>query len=135
MKIMFCHLSKQIKHLAVIGAAADDLGMQCGGWTIDWQGRKGEVTQGGTTILSAIRQTVSPETKVTFSPTAAKLQNADAVMVVVGEMPYAEMKGDRKRSGFVGGRFGVDRESKSRRGTRRHHPVFRTPAYFGCGAG
>ena len=31
-------LSKKIKHLAVVGGAADDLGMQCGGWTIDWQG-------------------------------------------------------------------------------------------------
>src|SRR5208282_4271614 len=44
-------LSKKIKHLAVVGAAADDLGIQCGGWTIDWQGRMGEVTHGGTTIL------------------------------------------------------------------------------------
>ena len=89
-------LSKQIKHLVVIGEAADDLGMQCGGWTIDWQGRKGEVTHGGTTILSAIRQAVSPETKVTFSPDGSDIQGADAVIVVTGEMPYAEMKGDRR---------------------------------------
>jgi beta-glucosidase len=88
-------LSKKIKHLAVIGAAADDLGIQCGGWTIDWQGRKGEVTHGGTTLLAAIRQTVSPDTQVTFSPDASDLKNADAVIAVVGEPPYAEMKGDR----------------------------------------
>src|ERR1017187_8629700 len=90
-------LSKQIKQLAVMGEAADDLGVQCGGWTIDWQGRKGAVTHGGTTILSAIRQAVSPETKVTFSADGSEVQNADAVIVVVGEIPYAEMKGDRKR--------------------------------------
>jgi beta-glucosidase len=89
-------LSKLIKHLVVIGEAADDLGVQCGGWTIDWQGRKGEVTHGGTTILSAIRQTVSPETKVTFSPDGSDIQGADAIIVVTGEMPYAEMKGDRR---------------------------------------
>jgi beta-glucosidase len=89
-------LSKQLKHLVVIGEAADDLGVQCGGWTIDWQGRKGEVTHGGTTILSAIRQAVSPETKVTFSPDGSDIQGADAVIVVTGEMPYAEMKGDRR---------------------------------------
>lgn len=89
-------LSKQLKHLAVIGEAADDLGGQCGGWTIDWQGRKGEVTHGGTTILSAIRQSVSPETRVTFSPDGSDIQGADAVIVVTGEMPYAEMKGDRR---------------------------------------
>ncbi|MDB6017169.1 MAG: glycoside hydrolase, family 3 domain protein [Pedosphaera sp.] len=89
-------LSKQIKQLAVVGAAADDLGSQCGGWTIDWQGRKGAVTHGGTTILAAIRQTVSAETKVTFSPEGNDLKGADAIIVVVGEAPYAEMKGDRK---------------------------------------
>jgi beta-glucosidase len=88
-------LSKRIKRLAVVGVAADDLGMQCGGWTIDWQGGRGNLTHGGTTILAAIRQTVSPETEVTFSPDAGNLKNADAVIAVVGEQPYAEMKGDR----------------------------------------
>jgi beta-glucosidase len=88
-------LAKNIKHLAVVGSAADDLGMQCGGWTIDWQGTRGNVTHGGTTLLAAIRQAVSPETQVTFSPDASDLKNADAVIVVVGELPYAEMKGDR----------------------------------------
>jgi beta-glucosidase len=89
-------LSKKIKHLVVAGAAADDLGMQCGGWTIDWQGNHGNVTHGGTTILAAIDQTVSPETKVTFSADGSDVTNADAVIVVVGESPYAEGKGDRK---------------------------------------
>ncbi len=88
-------LSKKIKHLAVVGAAADDLGMQCGGWTIDWQGTRGNVTHGGTTLLAAIKQTVSPKTQITFSPDASDLKDADAVIAVVGEMPYAEMKGDR----------------------------------------
>ncbi len=90
-------LAKNIKTIAVVGAASDDLGMQCGGWTIDWQGRRGDVTPGGTTILAAVRQTVSPETKVVYSPDAGDLQDADAVIVVVGETPYAEGKGDRGR--------------------------------------
>jgi beta-glucosidase len=89
-------LSKTIKHLAVVGVGADDLGMQCGGWTIDWQGGRGNVTPGGTTILAAIRKTVSPDTKVTFSPDASDLAGADTVIAVVGELPYAEMKGDRE---------------------------------------
>lgn len=88
-------LSKNIKHLAVIGSAADDLGVQCGGWTIDWQGTTGKITPGGTTILEAIRKTVSTETRITFSSDASSLAKADAVVVVVGEKPYAEMKGDR----------------------------------------
>ncbi|HEY4414651.1 MAG TPA: glycoside hydrolase family 3 N-terminal domain-containing protein [Verrucomicrobiae bacterium] len=89
-------LAKNIKHLIVVGAAADDLGVQCGGWTIDWQGRQGAVTPGGTTILSAIKKTVAPDTEVTFSADGSDLKSADAVIVVVGEAPYAEMKGDRK---------------------------------------
>ncbi|HKI69209.1 MAG TPA: glycoside hydrolase family 3 C-terminal domain-containing protein, partial [Verrucomicrobiae bacterium] len=89
-------LSRQIKRLAVVGEAADDLGIQCGGWTISWQGKRGAVTHGGTTILSAIRQTVSPETKVIFSPDGNDVRDADAVIVVVGEQPYAETRGDRK---------------------------------------
>jgi len=88
-------LSKNIKHLTVVGAAADDLGVQCGGWTIDWQGDRGNVTHGGTTILTAIRQTVSPDTQVTFSPDGSDLGNPDAIIAVVGEPPYAEMFGNR----------------------------------------
>jgi len=87
-------LAKKLKHLVVVGKAADDLGMQCGGWTIDWQGASGKVTK-GTTILDAIRQTVDRETRVTFLPEGRGLTQADAVVVVVGEQPYAEMKGDR----------------------------------------
>lgn len=87
-------LSKKLKRLAVIGEAADDLGVQCGGWTIDWQGRKGEATKGGTTILAAIRKTVATGTKVDYSADGSSAAGADAVIVVVGEQPYAEMKGD-----------------------------------------
>jgi beta-glucosidase len=88
-------LKKDLKHVAVIGEAADDLGVQCGGWTIDWQGRTGKVTSGGTTILQAIKSTVSPGTEVSYATNADGVKGADAVIVVIGEKPYAEMKGDR----------------------------------------
>jgi beta-glucosidase len=88
-------LSKDIKHLAVVGKAADDLGIQCGGWTIDWQGKPGNVTPGGTTLLAAIKKTVGANTQVTFSTEATNLGDADAIIVVVGELPYAEGEGDR----------------------------------------
>jgi beta-glucosidase len=88
-------LSKNLKHLVVVGAAADDLGIQCGGWTISWQGQPGNITHGGTTILASIRNTMAPGATVTFSPAATDLKGADAVVVVVGEQPYAEGRGDR----------------------------------------
>ncbi len=89
-------LSKNLKRLHVAGAAADDLGIQCGGWTIGWQGEAGQAVQGGTTILAAIRQAVAPGCKITYSADGANAEGADAVIVVVGEEPYAEMKGDRR---------------------------------------
>lgn len=88
-------LAKNLKHIQVIGAAADDLGIQCGGWTISWQGATGNITPGGTTILQAIRQTVGADTKVSFSADGTATAAADAVIVVVGERPYAEGMGDR----------------------------------------
>ena len=49
-------LAKTAKRIHVAGRGADDIGIQCGGWTIDWQGKAGEVTTGGTTILAALEQ-------------------------------------------------------------------------------
>jgi len=96
-------LSKKIKHLVVVGEAANDLGIQCGGWTIDWQGRTGNVTTGGTTILAAVKQTVSDKTQVTFSSDGSELKGADEILVVVGESPYAEFKGDRTNLDLAAG--------------------------------
>ncbi len=89
-------LKKNLKHIVVVGKAADDLGMQCGGWTIDWQGKPGNVTTGGTTLLAAIKKTVSAGTEVTYSPDGSDLKPADVIIVAIGEQPYAEFKGDRQ---------------------------------------
>jgi beta-glucosidase len=88
-------LSKKLVRVHVGGKSADNIGNQCGGWTIDWQGKSGEVTPGGTTILKAIQNTVSQETKVTFSKDGSGAGGADVGIVVVGEEPYAEGMGDR----------------------------------------
>jgi beta-glucosidase len=89
-------LSKNIKTLLVAGSGADDLGMQCGGWTISWQGDLGNVTTGGTTILQGIKNTVSKDTKVVYSKEGSSNEAVQAAIVVVGETPYAETKGDRE---------------------------------------
>jgi beta-glucosidase len=89
-------ISKRAKRIHVAGENADDIGNQCGGWTIDWQGKSGNITPGGTTILKAIQQTVSVATKVTFAPDGDGASGADVGIVVVGEKPYAEGRGDRE---------------------------------------
>jgi len=88
-------LSKKLARIHVGGKSADDIGNQCGGWTIDWQGKSGEVTPGGTTILKAIQNTVSQATKVTSSKDGSGAAGADVGIVVIGETPYAEGVGDR----------------------------------------
>jgi beta-glucosidase len=88
-------LSKTAPRIHVGGKSADDLGNQCGGWTIDWQGKSGDVTPGGTTVLAAIRQAVSKNTQVTFAKDGSGAQGATLGVVVIGERPYAEGMGDR----------------------------------------
>jgi beta-glucosidase len=87
-------LSTSAARIHVAGPGADDLGMQCGGWTISWQGSLGNHIPGGTTILDGIKRAVSPNTKVTFSLDGTGAEGADAGVVVIGEKPYAEFNGD-----------------------------------------
>ncbi len=89
-------ISKKVAHVHLAGKTADDIGNQCGGWTIEWQGKSGVVTPGGTTILKAIQNTVSKGTKVTFSLDGSGAEGASVGIVVVGEKPYAEGTGDRE---------------------------------------
>ena len=88
--------SKKLNRIHVAGKSADDIGNQCGGWTISWQGKSGANTTGGTTILKAVQETVSPTTKVTYSKDGSDAAGADLGIVVVGEVPYAEWMGDRQ---------------------------------------
>jgi beta-glucosidase len=87
-------ISKSLARIHVAGKNADNIGNQCGGWTIDWQGKSGDVTTGGTTILKAINNTISKQTKITFTKDGTGADGADIGIVVVGETPYAEMRGD-----------------------------------------
>jgi beta-glucosidase len=88
-------LKKTAARIHVGGKSADDLGNQCGGWTIDWQGKSGDVTPGGTTVLAAIRRAVAKGTQVTFSKDGTGAAGATVGVVVIGERPYAEGNGDR----------------------------------------
>jgi beta-glucosidase len=90
-------LSKKTRQILVAGQAADDIGLQCGGWTIEWMGASGSITP-GTTLLTAIRAGVSAETVVQFEPDGDFTPTstpADVGIVVLSEPPYAEGVGDR----------------------------------------
>jgi beta-glucosidase len=87
-------LPKDNIHIFVAGEHADNLGYQCGGWTISWGGGSGDITV-GTTILEAMQE-AAPTAEITYS-SGGQLSDttADVAVVVVGETPYAEFVGDR----------------------------------------
>ncbi|KAB2005346.1 hypothetical protein ERO13_D11G244500v2 [Gossypium hirsutum] len=91
-------LPKKASNILVAGSHADNLGYQCGGWTIKWMGFSGNNLTTGTTILTAIKNTVEPTTKVVYNenPDAEFVKSGgfSYAIVVVGEHPYAETKGD-----------------------------------------
>ena len=95
-------LAKDTPLIFVAGQGADDIGMQCGGWTIEWQGKLGAI-EPGTTILDGLKTLVSIDTRIEYNQFAQFDQVVDASgnpsiaevgLVVVGEDPYAEGVGD-----------------------------------------
>ncbi|KAG9457643.1 hypothetical protein H6P81_002151 [Aristolochia fimbriata] len=93
-------LSKNAPKILVAGTHADNIGYQCGGWTITWAGLSGDITP-GTSILQGIKNAVSKETHVVFEENPDESfweENRDVfcAIVVVGEEPYVETKGDDK---------------------------------------
>ncbi|KAH1031902.1 hypothetical protein J1N35_044076 [Gossypium stocksii] len=91
-------LPKKTSKILVAGSHADNLGYQCGGWTIEWQGFSGNDLTNGTTVLTAIKNTVDSSTNVVYEenpdPKFVKSNNFSCAIVVVGEHPYVETKGD-----------------------------------------
>ncbi|HRN49911.1 MAG TPA: glycoside hydrolase family 3 N-terminal domain-containing protein [Anaerolineales bacterium] len=95
-------LSKDTRLIFVAGEA-NDLGLQSGGWSIEWQGKSGPITD-GTTLLQALEESESTDSQLVFdrfgnfddqvNSSGVPLQ-ADVAVVVLAEQPYAEGKGDR----------------------------------------
>jgi beta-glucosidase len=92
-------------HILVAGEAADRIGMQAGGWTVDWQGdhNHNDDFPGATSIFEGIRSDVTAAGgSVTLSPDGSFATRPDAAIVVFGEQPYAEYEGDRETLDFSG---------------------------------
>lgn len=91
-------LSKETQTIFVAGLAADDVGIQSGGWTITWQGRSGPMV-GGTSLLEGLVAGAPQDANVVYNRHGRLTgENAglrpDVCIVVLGEEPYAEGWGD-----------------------------------------
>jgi beta-glucosidase len=80
--------------IAVAGEAADDIGLQCGGWTVGWQGGLGRTTPGSTlldglTSIFPASVQYDPQGRFPTEPPGG------VGIVCLAELPYAEGPGDR----------------------------------------
>lgn len=85
----------------ITGPAADNGPAQCGGWSIDWNGSPKERITGLTTILEGLQQ-VAAEMGIEIITDSRQAKNADAVIAVLGEQPYAEWNGDSEDMDLCG---------------------------------
>src|SRR5450631_402909 len=86
-------LSKNVPGLALGGKTADNIGNQCGGWTVTWQGMSGDVTTGGTTVRQAL-ESVLTASRVSYALDGSAVGAARVGIAVIGETPYSEGCGD-----------------------------------------
>ena len=90
-------------HILVAGTAADDIGQQAGGWTVDWQGAHNTNADlpGATSIYAGIKAAVEHAGgTAVLSPDGHFTDKPDVAIVVFGERPYAEFVGDRETVQF-----------------------------------
>jgi beta-glucosidase len=86
--------------ILVTGPGANDIGMQSGGWTVDWQGNHNTNSDfpGATSILGGIETAV----RAAGGKVVTRVEDAPAAAIVVyGEAPYAEFQGDRETLEFA----------------------------------
>lgn len=76
----------------VAGPAANDIGLQCGGWTITWMGGAGPTTP-GTTILAGLQAVGGRSFQYDADGTGDS--HHEIGLVFLSEEPYAEGMGDR----------------------------------------
>jgi beta-glucosidase len=76
-------------NVAIWGQGGDDVGIQCGGWCVSWQGSTGAIIGGGgTSIRQGIQSICTGTVGYVSSPTA--VGTSDYVIAVLSENPYAE---------------------------------------------
>ncbi|MEO0732628.1 MAG: glycoside hydrolase family 3 protein, partial [Bacteroidota bacterium] len=100
------------KTILVIGDGAASVSKACGGWTLSWQGtgHTNEEFPKAETILAGIEAAVAAKGgRVIHDPTGNSTAQADVVVAVYGEDPYAEFQGDRKNLDFAPNAFDLSK--------------------------
>lgn len=85
------------QRVLVAGSGANDIARQSGGWTLTWQGtdNNNDDFPGATSIFTGIDEAVSVSGgTATLSDDGSYTRRPDVAIVVFGESPYAECRGD-----------------------------------------
>ena len=106
---------KQGQKIFLTGPAANDSGVQSGGWTVTWQGKQdsngNRFVEGSTTILDGLLE-IAKEYNIEIITDAEKAVDADLTILCVGEIPYAEWEGDTSDLNITGS-HGLTRNKKA----------------------
>lgn len=90
--------------ILVVGPGADSISKAAGGWTLSWQGGGADNSEfpNGQSILGGIRDIVGRAGgTLIYAPDGDAGRDADVVIAVYGEDPYAEFRGDRAHLDFT----------------------------------
>ena len=88
---------KAASHVLIAGSSADDIGRQCGGWTLSWQGTGNTNSDfpTGQSIYSALHEAITQAGGTAeLSQDGNFATRPDVAIVVFGEDPSAEGRGD-----------------------------------------
>ncbi len=95
----------------VTGPAADNAPAQCGGWTLEWNGSSEPDMPGVTTILDGFTNNAE-KYGITVTTDKNDADDADVVVLVVGETNYSEWNGDTEDMELCG-ELGLTGNSKA----------------------
>jgi len=93
-------------HVLVAGEGADNMSKQTGGWTISWQGSgnsRADFPNGNTIYEGIAAEVAAAGGSAVLSADGSYSGKPDVAIVVFGENPYAEGRGDRPNVDFESG--------------------------------
>lgn len=92
---------KEGSKVYVTGPAANNAQVQCGGWTLDWNSSPNVGIEGVTTIQNGMKD-IFPEKNIEVITEPSRAEEADVIILVIGEESYAEWNGDTEDLSITG---------------------------------
>ncbi len=95
---------KATSKVLITGDGAHNIGKQCGGWTLNWQGtgNLNEHFPNGESFYQGLQKALTAGGgKIELSESGEFVDRPDVAVVIFGEDPYAEFQGDRPHLDFA----------------------------------